>query len=173
MNEERRRDVPDMRNITVMSRQSVKNLLPMLDHDVAVISISSVSGIPLTQLDDAEHVVKVLHLIFDDVLADDQNPMTEDDARCVVAFLRSLPDGLPLIVHCDGGVSRSAGIGAACMLIENGDDMPVFNSARYVPNMTCYRRVLNAAFDDVDDVEVDEKEKINERVWWAVHDDYQ
>ena len=37
-----------MRNITIMSRQSVKNLLPMLDHDVAVISISSVSGIPLT-----------------------------------------------------------------------------------------------------------------------------
>ena len=40
------------------------------------------------------------------------------------------------------GVSRSAGIGAALILIFDGSDLPVFLNGRYHPNMKCYRTIL-------------------------------
>ena len=160
-----------MREITILSRLKMRETLQSLDRDVAVISISSSDGERLDELDGNPHVAAVLHLVFDDVFGDDENHMTADDASKVVRFLGALDDGLPLFVHCDGGVSRSAGVGAACMLIENGDDTPIFKSARYVPNMFCYRLVLNSAFGRVDEEEVREKELDNDRIWWSEHDE--
>ena len=160
-----------MREITILSRLKMRETLQSLDRDVAVISISSSDGGRLDELDGNPHVAAVLHLVFDDVLGDEENHMTADDASKVVRFLGALDDGLPVFVHCDGGVSRSAGVGAACMLIENGSDDAVFKSAMYVPNMFCYRLVLNSAFGRVDDDDLREKELDNERVWWSEHED--
>lgn len=160
-----------MREITILSRLKMRETLQSLDRDVAVISISSSDGERLDELDSNPHVAAVLHLVFDDVFGNEDNHMTAGDADRVVRFLGALDDMLPLFVHCDGGVSRSAGVGAACMLIENGSDDDVFKSARYVPNMFCYRLVLNSAFGMVDDSELRKKELDNERIWWSEHED--
>ena len=66
-------------------------------------------------------------------------------------------------VHCDAGVSRSAGVAAAIGKYLNDDDMFVFGSPRYSPNITCYRKTLNAL---IGDSEIDlEKIKFSDKVF--------
>ena len=69
--------------------------------------------------------------------------MTEEDARRIARFLSRHPSD-DVIVHCDAGLSRSAGVAAAIMKHFNGDDSPIFDSGKYYPNMWCYRITLEA-----------------------------
>ena len=75
--------------------------------------------------------------------ADERDLMSEEDARKVVQFV-NLHVEKHIIVHCDAGISRSAGVGAAISKYVSGDDSAFFNSGRYYPNMWCYRKTLNA-----------------------------
>jgi predicted protein tyrosine phosphatase len=69
--------------------------------------------------------------------------MTDEDGKKVAEFLNR-HNGEHVIVHCDGGISRSSGVAAAIMNFYNGDDSPIFDSGYYKPNMWCYRKTLNA-----------------------------
>jgi protein-tyrosine phosphatase len=72
--------------------------------------------------------------------------MTEVEARAVVEMLRcALEETAPqrVMVHCEAGISRSAGVAAALSRAVNGDDADFF--ARRLPNRLCYRLVLEAA----------------------------
>lgn len=69
--------------------------------------------------------------------------MTDEDAKKVVEFTERNKDK-PIIVHCDAGISRSAGVGAAIMLNYNGNDAAIFDSRWFAPNMWCYYKVLKA-----------------------------
>lgn len=51
-----------------------------------------------------------------------------------------------IFVHCDAGISRSAGVAAATMKYLNGDDWPIWNSYMYSPNTRCYRLMMNEYF---------------------------
>ena len=75
--------------------------------------------------------------------ADESDLMSEEDGRKVVQFV-NLHVEKHIIVHCDAGISRSAGVGAAISKYVSGDDSAFFNSGRYYPNMWCYRKTLNA-----------------------------
>lgn len=91
----------------------------------------------------------VLFLQFDDIEANETVtgliPMSEDDARKVAGFVRHLPSGITsLVVHCGAGVSRSAGVAAAISLALLGSDKAFFTDGGKCPNMTCYRRTLEA-----------------------------
>ncbi len=46
-----------------------------------------------------------------------------------------------IIVHCEAGISRSAGVAGALSLIYNGSDEYYFK--KYLPNMFVYRKILN------------------------------
>ena len=70
-----------------------------------------------------------------------------------------------IIVHCKAGVSRSAGVGAAILYALNGDDMRVFRDKYSLPNMTCYRKVLNAFGVKTDEAVLKEKALINRKLW--------
>ena len=85
-------------------------------------------------------IKRILRLEFDDV---DRGSlaMTEEDAASIAEFVEE-NKGRTIIVHCDAGISRSAGIAAAIMKHYNGDDSPIFNNPWYCPNMLCYRMVL-------------------------------
>ena len=48
-----------------------------------------------------------------------------------------------MIIQCDAGVSRSAGVAGALMKYYNGDDSEIFENPKYRPNMRCYRTMLN------------------------------
>lgn len=72
--------------------------------------------------------------------------MSEDDATLLAKYVLMEHKNNPqahLVVNCEGGVSRSAGVAAAVSKYFNGKDDYYFNS-RFVPNMRCYRLVLDA-----------------------------
>ena len=69
--------------------------------------------------------------------------MCDEDAAQVVEFLRTYPD-TDVIVHCDAGISRSAGIAAAILKHTIGDDSSIFKNGLYAPNMWCYQKTLDA-----------------------------
>lgn len=88
----------------------------------------------------------VIRLVFDDVDGG-KDCMTAEDAQKIARFVK-LHEDKKIIVHCDAGVSRSAGIAAAIMKYYNCDDTPIFDSPRYCPNMLCYRLTLNALMEE-------------------------
>ena len=67
--------------------------------------------------------------------------MTDEDARKVVRFVRENRDKR-IIVHCDAGISRSAGVAAAISKYLTGNDGRFFRSGEYDPNMWCYTKTL-------------------------------
>jgi predicted protein tyrosine phosphatase len=93
----------------------------------------------------SNHIHAVLRLCFDDV---EGGPgcMQPEDASKIRQFVEANKDR-KIIVHCDAGISRSAGIAAALMKFYNGDDSMIFDSPRYRPNMLCYRLMLNELND--------------------------
>ena len=68
---------------------------------------------------------------------------TENDADQILDFVAAHPEAELIIVHCDAGVSRSAGIAAALSKVLTGSDVKIFNSKLYQPNMHIYRTILN------------------------------
>jgi predicted protein tyrosine phosphatase len=57
-----------------------------------------------------------------------------------------------IVVHCEAGKCRSAGVAAAILKAFTGDDTSVFNDPQYTPNMICYRRVLNALMESMEKI---------------------
>ena len=74
---------------------------------------------------------------------DGSDLMSDDDARSVALFVRQHMSER-ILVHCDAGISRSAGMAAAISKHLTGDDGEFFYSGQYRPNMWCYRKTLNA-----------------------------
>lgn len=87
----------------------------------------------------------VLRLWFDDVESG-QDCIQKEDAEKIKRFVEAHKED-QIIVHCDAGISRSAGIAAALMKYYNGDDTPIFDNPRYCPNMLCYRTMLNVLME--------------------------
>lgn len=73
--------------------------------------------------------------------------MSDADANAIATFLTQNP-GLEIIVHCDAGISRSAGIAGAILKYLTGDDTQIFDNPYYHPNMWCYRKTLNALMNN-------------------------
>lgn len=122
----------------------------MGNHSCSSVIISIVSkgspknNLPITQ---QNGIKDVLRLSFDDV-DHGENSIDEKSAASIAQFVENWKDKIDLIiVHCEAGISRSAGVGAAIMKYLYNDDSLIFNSPRYAPNMLCYRRVLNALYN--------------------------
>ena len=80
--------------------------------------------------------------------------ITDADADQIVAFVHEIAGKTDkLIIQCEDGVSRSAGVAAAIMAHFSDEKWHVWNHPNYRPNVTCYRKVM-AAFHDV----IDERE---------------
>ena len=92
-------------------------------------------------------IYSVHHFRFWDEIEPQYGAMTEEDAIMIAKFVlyehKHKPDA-HLVINCEGGVSRSAGIAAAVAKYFNGDDHYYFHKSRFVPNMRCYRLVLDA-----------------------------
>lgn len=120
------------------------------DRTSLIISIKSSwdKTMPKVFISDQNKVLAILSLSFDDVEKEDtidgrEFCMSFEDGDKVANFIDQWYDKVEdIIVHCDGGVSRSAGVAAAIMRVKEGDDWPIFNSSVKHPNMTCYLRTL-------------------------------
>ena len=135
-------------NIRVTSRAGIRSVLRELDSSTIVISIYDPNKKPeLTNhdLQTIPHLCGLLSVPFWDELLDEHGCMTELQAREILSFVKThLPWISNIVVHCEAGISRSAGVAAALAKILNGNDDFFFDyfHNRYVPNMTCYRRIL-------------------------------
>ena len=145
--------------IEVMNRTTAKaETFKAKSVPTAIISITD-SDKPINKFDHAVWIRGILRLQFDDVERDEMDCMTEWDAIKIQQFIDTVKDKVErIIVHCEAGVSRSAGVAAAIMKFLNGDDMPIFQSGKFCPNMTCYRLTLNALMDGIWDEDIDSKE---------------
>ena len=59
------------------------------------------------------------------------------------ALLEQYPD-CDILIHCDAGISRSAGVAAAILEAWGGNPRTLFDSPWYEPNLHCYRVTLKA-----------------------------
>lgn len=101
--------------------------------------------LPSLPMNENNNVKHILSLSFDDFEFEQmpQYCMKYEDGDKIVDFVNQYYDEADLIiVHCDGGISRSAGVAAAIMRVKEGFDDPIFDSRRKHPNMTCYLRTL-------------------------------
>lgn len=89
--------------------------------------------------------IGVLKLYFDDV-DDDKNGgavITERDAFDIITFVKdNLPTVETIVVHCNAGVSRSAGCAAALSYIFNGTDADIVK-AKPLYNRKVFSTILN------------------------------
>ena len=164
-----------MIDIRILNRKEAKKFsYEPHDFKTAIISITATDKADVIfEKNEANGIRAVLRLKFDDVERDYKNEhcITKEDAENIVKFVNKNKNKVDkFIVHCEAGVSRSAGVGAAIMKALNGDDWDVFKNPLKCPNMKCYRTVLNAFIDagyfDEDPMEeIKFKEETNIAKW--------
>ena len=130
--------------------------------DCIIISITDVGSSPNHFNKENKYIKDILPLQFDDVDYGQKNCITYEDARMIIDFVSKWTNKVNLvIVHCEAGISRSAGVCAGLMKIYNGDDFEIFDNPRYCPNMSCYRTILETYFGNYNDKDAEEKFRHN------------
>lgn len=132
----------------VMSRSSCEKYCSK-HHELSsvIISISSTWDKikPNIYSNENNSVKAILPLSFDDIDLEEnrEHCMSLDDGRKVSFFIDEWYNKVDIIiVHCDAGISRSAGVAAAIMRVKEGSDGKIIYSSSKKPNMTCYLRTL-------------------------------
>lgn len=119
--------------------------------DKVIISIST-PGDEKAEFDRNNKTIKdILYLEFYDISYNSQEifkgyaPMTDEDAVKIKDFVLKWKDEVDTLwVHCDAGISRSAGVAAGILEALGEDNSYIFDSKMYFPNLLCYRKTLNA-----------------------------
>jgi predicted protein tyrosine phosphatase len=142
-----------MVNVLVMSQEKAESTII----DVPYIHISVYSpGSDGAVLPDNEKRIDVLRLCFHDIESvNDPNDFGlkflkkygieprlfyTEDAQSIIEFLEKHKEVETIVVNCEAGISRSAGIAAAIAKFRNGDDESYFK--RYHPNLLAYKTLL-------------------------------
>jgi len=137
--------------IEIMSREKILEYShPKHDEKIAVISIINHGEDFPSLLNNPNNGIEAqCSVYFNDVELGMYNCITDDDAEKIASFVNEIADKKDrLIIQCGYGVSRSAGVAAAIMKHFADNDMLIWGNPRYRPNITCYRKVLEA-FDEV------------------------
>lgn len=134
-----------MKEIRIMSRNEAKQYSAHKNiPDSVIISIYSTGDIPCRFFAN-EHIKAVGKWCFDD-LANEQG-ISIEQAKQIADFVKRHKDIHTMVVHCDAGISRSAGIAAAIAAWAFGNDSQIFDDPQYIPNMRCYRFMVRALFN--------------------------
>lgn len=100
------------------------------------------------KIDDC-NVAFLLRCKFADVSDTKDNGITKEQAKQIATFVKKHYGNVEqIIVHCEAGISRSAGVAAAILKYFTNDDSQIFDSYKYRPNTLCYRNVLEALYDE-------------------------
>lgn len=71
-----------------------------------------------------------------------------EDADKIVSFIKKYANDIEMIIiHCEAGISRSAGVAAALSKCINGDDEIFFK--RYLPNSLVYSSIIKKWEGDI------------------------
>lgn len=162
----------------VMSRCSLEEYFKNpVDCETVIISITDIRA-PLVEEDIPHNNIHILRLQFNDceISTKWETAMSDEQGEEVASFVKYWMGHRNIeliIVQCEAGCSRSAGVCAAIMKYITGDDMPIFQSPRYSPNMNCYRMVYNALFNErPNDDELVKKAKISDSAYFGAHPDF-
>lgn len=158
--------------IFVTSRQGIQHITRAFAKEnrpekMAIISITDPDSKP-ANITRSPGFSGIIRMKFDDIEQDDfwhgkfLNAMKPWQAKEIVDFVNKVEDKIDfLFVHCEAGVSRSAGVAAAISLVKFGTDKEFFNSGKYSPNMNCYKLTLEAFGYKTDPLTLEELEKLN------------
>lgn len=139
-------------NVMIMNKSKAERMsYTDYSSDKAIISIST-PGDEKAEFDRNNKTIKdILYLEFYDISYNSQEifkgyePMTDEDAVKIKDFVLKWKDEVDTIwVHCDAGISRSAGVAAGIIEALGEDNSYIFDSKVYFPNLLCYRKTLNA-----------------------------
>jgi predicted protein tyrosine phosphatase len=136
----------DNMNFWVLNRESASVSHPKVRS--ILISITDPDE-PLLDIQHPEAYLGVLRLSFHDVerILDgypEVIPFTENDAESIINFIDNYKNDIELVVvHCEAGISRSAGVAAALSLILNNDCG--FFHEYYYPNTLVKSIILRKA----------------------------
>lgn len=133
----------------VLNRKSASNLTYSDDmfYDCLIISITDCFSVPVKFNTHNPHIKGILRVQFDDVDFGETNCITREDADKIVEWvMKNKEKANVIIVQCEAGISRSAGVCAALMKIINGDDSDIFDDPRFCPNMSCYRSIFESYY---------------------------
>lgn len=143
--------------VEVMNRSTAEARSEIERHeDKIVISIYTPTDTPAAIDRNNPTIIDVLQLAFVD--SDDTDKDRFDwtwifsyqQAYKIFKFIEKWKDKVDRIwIHCDGGVSRSAGVGAAILKAYTNDDSQIFGNPNYYPNMLVYRRTLKVLTDEL------------------------
>ena len=149
----------------VMNREAASRYSSQIDIPTIIISITDPNSLDNTFANNT-NIIDVLRLKFFDVDFDEPGHIEKEDAEKIIEFINKYINKIDqIIVHCEGGVSRSSGVCAAIMKIIDGNDWAIFNNSKYVPNRACYHTILTSYFGGYDEKEVDEKIAHNIKLW--------
>lgn len=152
--------------ILVMSRRDAERETHKKNNpNTAIISITDIYN-PKSRLLNVDWLRDVLRLKFDDE-EEGLNSIQQWHTEAIRQFVEHInnQDVPILIVHCEAGISRSAGVAAAIGKFLFNDDSFVFNDGKFCPNMKCYREVLNTFMCDLSEQEIQEKINKNISAW--------
>ena len=135
-------------NFYVYSRQKAKKESYRLKTPTLIISVTDPSA-GLNNFARNRSIFAICHVQFDDVTPEsvgaDDVLMTERDAEKIRDYVRAYKSKVEnIIVHCEAGISRSAGIMAAIEEHLTSAPSPIFTSEDYSPNLHCYALTLEA-----------------------------
>ena len=138
-----------MKCVVLSRRDAVVLSCGHIPEPSVIISITGTGCAPVLFAEN-EQIKAILHLCFNDVYKGGFGAMNADDADSIVRFCLNWLPQTNLLVHCEAGVSRSAGVCAAILKWYEGDDMQIFGNPYYRPNIHCYSEVLKAFERSVD-----------------------
>ncbi len=90
-----------------------------------------------------EEIKAILHIKFSDIVDDLPLAIQISQAEEIVQFVDYWKNNIQhIVVHCEEGRSRSAGVCAALMFYLNGNNAEILKNKHYFPNQRCYELLL-------------------------------
>lgn len=133
--------------IIVMNRKRIEEYCRNCNNTNSIlISISNIGGTkPDVYKSHNNKIIDILRLEFNDVDYTDNmvGGIKTIHAKKIKKFINKYKNIKILIVQCEAGQSRSAGVAAAILKYLYGDDTQIFSNRKYTPNMLCYSKVLH------------------------------
>lgn len=143
-------------------KQAIKQSKVDCAEDKVIISIST-PGDEFPEFCEQNHsILDVLFLSFYDIenkeeikpAATEDQIFNDNMATQIANFVKFWDvknNNVNIWVHCDAGISRSAGVAAALQKYFNDDDSKYFaNDGKYFPNRLCYTKTLQKLHEVLD-----------------------
>jgi len=131
-----------MNKIVILNRRNVGDYIEKLKVDFILISITD-PGKHFVRIPKNPFCKGILRLRFHDTIQEQRGTVyfRRKHAKRIKRFVSKHTASL-LVCHCESGVSRSPGVGAALSRVYGLDVEKFFTSESYIPNMFVFRRLL-------------------------------